>query len=34
MQTMEENRIRRLQAAGFDAATSAHLSALHTPNLM
>lgn len=34
MQTMEENRIRRLQAAGFDAATSTYLSELHTPNLM
>ncbi|MDP2711561.1 MAG: hypothetical protein Q8O56_10110 [Solirubrobacteraceae bacterium] len=34
MQTMEDNRIRRLQAAGFDLATSTHLSELHTPNLM
>jgi hypothetical protein len=34
MQTMEENRIKRLQAAGFDAATATHLSELHTPNLM
>ncbi|HWI71769.1 MAG TPA: hypothetical protein VNT55_07425, partial [Baekduia sp.] len=34
MQIMEDNRIRRLQAAGFDAATARHLSDLHTPNLM
>lgn len=34
MQTMEDNRLRRLQAAGFDTATSLHLSDLHTPNLM
>jgi hypothetical protein len=34
MQTMEVNRIRRLQAAGFDLATAQHLSDLHTPNLM
>jgi hypothetical protein len=34
MQTMEVNRIRRLQAAGFDARTAQHLSDLHTPNLM
>jgi len=34
MQTMEDNRIKRLQAAGFDAATATHLSELHTPNLM
>jgi hypothetical protein len=34
MQTMEENRIKRLQAAGFDLATSTYLSELHTPNLM
>lgn len=34
MQTMEDNRIRRLQAAGFDARTARHLSDLHTPNLM
>lgn len=34
MQTMEDNRLRRLQAAGFDTATSQHLSDLHTPNLM
>ncbi|MBB4662390.1 hypothetical protein [Conexibacter arvalis] len=32
--TMEENRIRRLRAAGFDAATATRLSELHTPNLM
>lgn len=34
MRTMERNRIRRLRAAGFDAATARHLSELHTPNLM
>jgi hypothetical protein len=34
MQTMEDNRIKRLQAAGFDAATATRLSELHTPNLM
>jgi hypothetical protein len=34
MQTMEHNRIRRLQAAGFDLRTAHHLSDLHTPNLM
>jgi TusA-related sulfurtransferase len=34
MQTMEDNRIRRLQAAGFDLRTAQHLSDLHTPNLM
>ncbi len=34
MQTMEDNRIKRLQAAGFDAATATYLSELHTPNLM
>jgi hypothetical protein len=33
-QTMERNRIRRLQAAGFDQPTAHHLSDLHTPNLM
>jgi TusA-related sulfurtransferase len=32
--TMEENRLRRLQAAGFDRRTAEHLSDLHTPNLM
>jgi hypothetical protein len=31
---MESNRVRRLKAAGFDDATSRHLSELHTPNLM
>ena len=34
MQTMERNRLRRLQACGFTAATARHLSDLHTPNLM
>jgi hypothetical protein len=34
MQTMERNRLRRLQACGFDAATARRLSDLHTPNLM
>jgi hypothetical protein len=34
METMERNRLRRLQACGFDAATARHLSDLHTPNLM
>jgi hypothetical protein len=34
METMEENRMRRLQAAGFDVRTAQHLSDLHTPNLM
>jgi len=34
MQTMERNRLRRLQACGFDATTARHLSDLHTPNLM
>jgi hypothetical protein len=34
MQTMERNRLRRLQACGFSAATARHLSDLHTPNLM
>ncbi len=34
MQTMEVNRIRRLQAAGFDLLTARRLSDLHTPNLM
>ena len=32
--TMDENRRRRLRAAGFDRATAGHLSELHTPNLM
>ena len=34
MQTMEENRIKRLRAAGFDHRDAQHLSDLHTPNLM
>ncbi len=34
MQTMERNRLRRLQACGFDTVTARHLSDLHTPNLM
>lgn len=34
MQTMERNRVRRLQACGFDPVTARHLSDLHTPNLM
>ena len=34
MRTMERNRLRRLQACGFTAATARHLSDLHTPNLM
>jgi len=34
MARMERNRIRRLRACGFDAATARHLSDLHTPNLM
>ena len=34
MSTMEDNRIRRLRSAGFDAATARELSDLHTPNLM
>lgn len=34
MSTMEDNRIRRLRAAGFDEATARELSDLHTPNLM
>lgn len=34
MQTMEDNRLRRLHAAVFDTATSPHLSDLLTPNLM
>jgi hypothetical protein len=34
MQTMERNRLRRLQACGLDASTARHLSDLHTPNLM
>jgi hypothetical protein len=31
---MEENRVRRLKAAGFDDKTAQYLSDLHTPNLM
>jgi len=34
MATMEDNRLRRLRSAGFDAKTAQHLSDLHTPNLM
>jgi hypothetical protein len=34
MRRMDRNRVRRLRAAGFDAATARHLSDLHTPNLM
>ena len=34
MQTMEDNRIKRLRAAGFDRRDAQHLSDLHTPNLM
>ncbi len=34
MQSMEENRIKRLRAAGFDDREAQHLSDLHTPNLM
>ncbi len=34
MQTMEDNRIKRLRAAGFDTRDAQHLSDLHTPNLM
>ena len=33
-QTMERNRLRRLQACGLSPATARHLSDLHTPNLM
>jgi hypothetical protein len=33
-QTMERNRLRRLQACGFNRPTARHLSDLHTPNLM
>ncbi len=32
--TMENNRVRRLRAAGFDPKTAQRLSELHTPNLM
>jgi TusA-related sulfurtransferase len=31
---MDDNRRRRLRAAGFDAGTARYLSELHTPNLM
>ena len=34
MQTMEDNRIKRLRAAGFERREAVHLSELHTPNLM
>jgi hypothetical protein len=34
MQTMEDNRIKRLRAAGFDHNDARYLSDLHTPNLM
>ena len=34
MQAMEDNRIRRLRAAGFDRRAALYLSDLHTPNLM
>jgi len=34
MQTMEDNRLKRLRAAGFDHRDAQHLSDLHTPNLM
>ena len=34
METMERNRLRRLQACGFTTTTARHLSDLHTPNLM
>ncbi|MEA2370211.1 MAG: hypothetical protein QOH12_605 [Solirubrobacteraceae bacterium] len=34
MHTMEVNRVRRLQAAGFGLRSAQHLSDLHTPNLM
>ena len=33
-ETMENNRIKRLRAAGFDHPDARHLSDLHTPNLM
>jgi hypothetical protein len=33
-QTMHENRIRRLVAAGFDNREAEQLSELHTPNFM
>ena len=31
---MDDNRRRRLRAAGFDDRTARHVSELHTPNLM
>lgn len=34
MRTMERNRIRRLQSAGFDEIEAQLISDLHTPNLM
>ena len=34
MSRMHVNRIRRLEASGFDTHTARHLSELHTPNLM
>jgi hypothetical protein len=34
MRRMEDNRIKRLRAAGFDVSQARHLSDLHTPNLM
>jgi TusA-related sulfurtransferase len=34
LETMQQNRQRRLAAAGFSDKQAAHLSALHTPNFM
>jgi TusA-related sulfurtransferase len=34
MSRMHVNRIRRLEASGFDTRSARHLSELHTPNLM
>ena len=34
MSRMHVNRIRRLEASGFDTHSAQHLSELHTPNLM
>ncbi len=34
LERMHDNRVRRLRAAGFDAASANHLSELHTVNLM
>jgi hypothetical protein len=34
MRRLVENRLERLQEAGFDRRTAAHVSDLHTPNLM